>query len=77
MSERGFGRVIEAGKGLAKLLDWVERQPLPAPAAAAPPALGEACTRTQADGYRCVRRGPHDDCLLEEGTPHGPQTAPR
>jgi hypothetical protein len=76
MSERGFGRVIEAAKGVKALFDWVDRMPEPAPAEASPPELGEACARPQSDGWRCVRRGPHETCLLEEGTPHGP-TAPR
>jgi hypothetical protein len=75
MSERGFGRVIEAAKGVAKLIDWVDK--MPAPAEASPPALGEACTRPQAEGWRCVRRGPHTECLLEEGAPHDAQAAPR
>ena len=56
---RGFGRLIEAAKGLKKLADWIDREE-------AAPLLQERCTRVQSAGWRCTRSGPHRECILEK-----------
>lgn len=63
MSDRGFGRIIAAVKGLDRFASWLEStSPATLPAASSP---ATSCKREQVAGWRCVAQGDHTECLLE------------
>lgn len=74
---RGFGRLVEAGKGVAKFFNWLadadieaekeeaERKQL---VAAARERAAKRCDRPQTEGWECVVEGEHGECVVERIT---------
>ncbi len=73
---RGFGRVVDAAKGLGKLCEFLaseddklterNRPTEPPPPL---PAKPHACPRPQPAGWICVLTEPHAECLIERYPP--------
>jgi hypothetical protein len=65
VSAPGFARLIDAVKGIGKIVDFFVEEDAKASVKVLPEA-GTHCPSPVPAGYRCVLREPHAQCIVEK-----------